>query len=615
MNSKLLGFSLVGLVVLGIGGYFIYIELNKTNEDLDATAIPVDINEIYYQGSLGEDFIELYLSENFNGSMNQWIIVLANSTYKLPMIGNLSRFAHILVNFSLGTNDIDASDGMATIYLNSPTDIEGSGFVTLLTPSGGLADYVKWGGYSGPPSISSAWKTGDSGPIANVNESLQLFGPDTNSSENWMSTRPTPGYRNALEFSMSDLGYGAIIENGQVLLGNDEIERPGFVWHDQASNRWNVTFQVTNGSGVSAQQVREIQEMINFTAHFYEEQGFPAPVTMADGKVHVQVKNGTSATTAAGATSNGRFVIELGFSTNKEEVKVAVEHEMMHLVQWAKKKNAQNETVTNMPDPPSTNNWWEEGMAEYWGERSAMANYNETMAQIQEALRTAGSANWFDFGRNLNGSTFSDWPGRWDDYTIAFLFVKFIIEKYGNVSMLCIQNTCEKNLNNVNKSVSARQALEKCLNLTMDEILAEYYLWRVVDRQGGQLPAVQVPTVITIGNREANSSLQNLSVVEYGPKGSALVQKVILNGSRPIEINFTKVDGDSNWTVIVVEGNGTSKTINVSSPSGSVYRGPSTNLTELTLIKIRSMDGGVSRLNLSIKELPNIGTNPSTSLR
>ncbi len=560
------------------------------------------IFEVNYLPTDSEEFIELYMWENTTTlDLNGWTIVTPSGIFVLPSITGLSIYDFILLRFGTGTSDLDASDGSATVYLATGlTDVlPNAGEATLNSATGQSVDFVKWAGGSSA-SIYRTWLAGDPGPTANASESIQLFGVDTNSSTNWLSAPPTPGSQNALQWDKPTLGYGFILGNGVY-----NITTPDRPWLPLAND---TEFQVT-GNGVNAPMIQKIREMLNFTADFYENMGFPRPVNDSDGKIHVKVVNGTKPFTTGTADEYGRIEIFIGTNSSETEIKVAVEHEMFHLVQWHREKNPAGEIETNMPDPACSNNWWEEGMAEYWGIRSTMQNYGKTMEEVQQARRDTGSINWWDHGRDLSTDIFvpCHWSGQWDDYQTAFQFIKFLMEKYGIESVLLIHNLMRNNLDNNTNDVSARDALEQILGKTLDAVLAEFYLWRVFDRQSGEIPPVIINLNITIGSPPGDPPTST-SEIETAPPGRAIVQNITLNGTKPVSITF-RTQAGSNWTIIVriynsTDGTNQTQQFTHDGTEGSVDVDPSKGIKKVTIIKIRHLNATSNSINITLQENP-----------
>ncbi|MFX1476000.1 MAG: hypothetical protein ACFFCO_11070, partial [Promethearchaeota archaeon] len=555
------------------------------------------ISEVNYLPTGADEFLELYMWENTTTlNLYGWTITVPTGTFALQPVTGLSIFDFILIRFGTGTSDLDASDGVATIYLGTTiTDaLPNAGEATLTSATGQQIDYVRWGGGSSVRGARS-WPASDPGPTANTSESIQLFGVDTDSSTNWLSAQPTPGYQNALQWYIPNLGYGFVLGNGVY-----NITTPDRPWFPLAND---TEFQVT-GHGVNAPMIQKIREMLNFTANFYETMGFPRPVNDTDGRIHVTVVNGTTPFTQATSDDWGRIKIFIGTNSSDIEIKVAVEHEMFHLVQWHREKNSAGDIVTNMPEPPSDNNWWEEGMAEYWGIRSTMANYEKTMEEVQQARRDVGSTNWWDHGRNLTTDIFDpcQWDQHWDDYQTAFQFIKFLMEKYGFKSVLAIHLAAKYNRTVDTTVVSARDALEAVLGQSLNKILAQFYFWRVFNRQGGVLPPVIINEYISIASKPSDP--HSVNITETAPRGGALVQHIVHNGTNPVTID-TKTAANSNWTVIVIihhrDGTNTTVTYITDGTQPTIEVNPQvSNVTDV--IKIRHLNANSNYINISINE-------------
>ena len=153
---------------------------------LNAAAAP-KITEVHYRGSPEDDFIELFY-EKEDAADDIFITTQDNDTYKLPPVKNTHQDgAYLVIRFTEGDDDLDASDGSALVYLNRKTSIlseSGDEVYVIEGDDGKVVDFVSYNGGNGDlvPEGFAAEEI-----KAGVGESLQLV------DEKWLSAPPTPG--------------------------------------------------------------------------------------------------------------------------------------------------------------------------------------------------------------------------------------------------------------------------------------------------------------------------------------------------------------------------------------------------------------------------------------
>ncbi len=617
-----LGFVLVLLVGGLIGYQFFFTNPDNDKGDLgnlgpdDDSQLPaepsfeytglVEFSEIYYRGQAGKEFVEIRISKNTTLFLGEITLVIEGYEVLLPNASDVPGFTYVPIYFVSGTSDLDGSDGTVKLFLNISTSkiLEDKGEALLKDPKGNVIDYVRWGGVSNPV-VKEYWADNDYGAIANGTESLQLFGPDTDSSANWLSAVPTPGERSALTFSATP-SRSVVIENG--------VSKYPIITADGLPGLRSINdTRFTNASyaPVNATVASLMREMVNFTLNYYAQLGFPDPIVHSSGKIIITLVNKTRFNpndngTTAEALPSGQVIIRVPKYFDRVDAKVAIEHEIMHLVHFNRTRNANNETVSYAPRPYSENRWWLEGMAEYWGVRSAMQNFGLSMTEVKNRTRKVGTPNWWDH-RDTNTSAFWRWGGKWNDYEMSFDFYKFLIEKYGLEVVKRIFERAQQNHSNNSKTVSARQALESTLNKTMDEVLAEFYEWRVFNRQNGTMPEVILHQNITIGSNGTIINLQDIQLNETVARGGALVQRINFNGTREVGLNVSSTK-NANLTIIIryYFKNGTEKTerINNNNAPGSfpIFVNPN-ETAYIVLVKIRHLNATSGTFKLEVQEL------------
>ncbi len=617
------------ILVLAIGGilsYWLFMNQDKGTLDNgnnlepdDESQLPgtpsfdykglLEFSEIHYKGQIGEEFVEIRVSKNKTVFLGEITLVIGNYQVLLPNATNVPGYTYIPIYFTSGSSDLDGSDGTVKLFLGISTSkvLDDKGEALIKDPEGKVIDYVRWGGFS-TSLVSEYWDAGDTGATANGTESLQLFGPDTDSSANWLSAEPTPGTRSALRFS-TGLGINVLLENGASIY-------PFYLQDALPGLRSNVSFELRNNthSPVNATVASLVREMVNFTLNFYHELGFPNPVTSSNNTIIITLVNRTAidpftnATTGSG-NPRGTIVLYIPKYFNRVDAKVAIEHEIMHLVQFNKTRNSDNETISNAPMPYSRNQWWLDGMAEYWGVRSAMRNFNITMGEVKNNTRKVGSPNWHDY-RDTNMSTFWEWGGTWADYEMGFQFIKFLMEKYGFDIIKKIHERTQRNFSNASKTVSAQQALERTLNKTMDAVLLEFYEWRVFNRQNGEMPEVILHQNVTIGSSPTPINLKDFALNESVARGGALVQRINFNGTKMVAVGVSS-EKNANLSIIIRYHfkNGTEKTKRISNNNAPGAFPIVVNPNEtayIILVKIRHLNATSSNFRLWGTELPGL---------
>jgi len=605
MNKPLTALFLIA--ILGITGVGLFFLVNSPNTPPTENHVgDVSISEIFYNAEdFQDDFVELYIWSNDSIDISDWTIKDFDGwESKIPRIANIKEYTYIAIYLGHGTNDLDASDLSAKVYLNLNSDVlDNADEVGLYDTYGRLVDFVRYNGGNSNVNYGN-WSATDNGPVASQNESIQLFGNDTESSENWMSSVPTPAGPNKITF---DTGTGVSVDVYNGIYTYEPMDKPTY--------RGVPPYDI-RGHGVNASTLKMIKEHINFTINFYKSMGFPSPVTNANGKIVFKVNKNNEDGTEGSSNAGALVKIHVGKKANKYELKVCVEHELMHLVQWHKSKNADGENIDNMPHPYSSNNWFEEGMAEYWGRRSTMKNYNVSMKFVEGQLLKVHTANWYENARDTNTSVFTHWKGTWDDYEMSAQFIKFLSEKYGDAILKQIQAAAENNRDNITKSISCKQALEKVMGKSMSQILSEFYKWKVFDRENGEIPKPKIHANFTIGYFKDGhyvGATQN----ETAAKGGALVQQLIINTTNAVDIN-TYVTENGRWRITYIEilKDGTNRTVTVSNyGTSSPHRVDGKVVKKVIIIKMREPeDTSTGQINISINEVYGSQESPANAL-
>lgn len=429
MNKKL---SIIGLAILIVASCF--------SGCVEDTTISVEefvlmISEIYYNatGNMTNEFIEFYVVEADGSSINisgWYVTTFDNDEEYLTSISDLEQFDYIALRMGAGTNDLDASDGGATIYLDrneSMLDIPGDE-IGLYNADDELVDFVRYNGGNND-SILGGWDRSDLGAIANNSmESIQIHGQDMDNSSNWISAPPSPAEPNIDEWLMdSGLGLHYQIHNGvsfPVDLTDAPATRPS----------WNI---INESGPVSNEDKDTIKNWLNHTYEYMNSRGLGVAQNASDGKVHIHItkENKPPSGRSGGAAwgTEGHSYINIGNLSNRNEsilAKQTVEHEHIHLIQYS---HSHSSTGTYGPGKDYSDL---EGMAEFWATEIAMDNYNLTLddylAIHNEVYDRVGSGyDWDRWMRNTDRDFFKDFVVTLDYYWANHMFLRYIREVFG----------------------------------------------------------------------------------------------------------------------------------------------------------------------------------------
>ena len=170
------------------------------------------ISEISYNstGGISNDFIELFVADSEGSSIDVsgWYVTTFDDDEEyLPAVSDLEQFDYLALRMGAGVDDLDASDGGATIYfdrLDSMLDMSGDE-VGLYNADDDLVDFVRYNGGNND-SVLGGWDNGDLGAVADSSvESIQIQGQDRNDSSNWISAPPSPALPNIDEWLMDSV--------------------------------------------------------------------------------------------------------------------------------------------------------------------------------------------------------------------------------------------------------------------------------------------------------------------------------------------------------------------------------------------------------------------------
>ena len=543
-NKKILVLIFAVLIIGGgLAAYFILFNPPLVEEDdEDSEKYPIYFSEIYYHGSdPDEEYIELYIDENFIGNLSGWKISLGSGTnITLPYIP-VETYTFLCLHVGnqdewSGEYELFPEERSLKVFLNQTIELlsDSGDNLLLIDPKDNIVDVISWGSALGGIYNSWFFKNGTD-MIAESGKSLSIWGEDLNNSGSWYSSRSTPATPNVDEIYISNLNITVVIYNG--------FYQP-FLTRDQGYWQGNPPIRVT-GPGVSIHIRNRIRDFVNQSIQLYKSLGLGTPELGPDGVVDIRVGYGNSPDSSGVTFDNGSITIWIGRNATVGEVKVVVEHELMHAVQVAVVNNISHSTAP-------VEWWWDEGMAEYWGLRSAMAEFNLTMAQIQDVLNISGSINWHIFFRSLNVSLFTPWRGTGDRYVGSMMFVKFLEEVYGENTSIKIHNRIKRDQNGT-QITGATEAIEAELGKPLDQIIREFYQWVYLNASSAN-GAPQITADVSLNYTGSSVS----DSVNVSPTG-AVVEEININNETDITVDFQS-NQTMMITVIIEKNDGTVET-------------------------------------------------------
>jgi len=357
------------------------------------------ISEVKYaEDENGPEFVELYVPDSGGLDLSGWYITTFDGDkVEIPEIKGIKNFAYILLVFGSGTDDLDASDGEAVVYLGEEILDDGGDEVALYDPNDNLRDYTRYKGENGDP-VLGGWSEDDAGPEAPPGMSIQLLGDDLNGNANWVASPPSGGSPNVVEFEI-DKGLWIVIHNGRSNVTRVEKLR-------------GLEFEFTPGPGVTNDQINKVRSFFENAWKFLKKEGYNLPQTASDGKIHVTVRRAPSVKDAAGGTSrNGR--IELDVSGNDLNDQQIITHEFMHLVQAKTEKDKSGNEYMRW-NPTGFGMFFDEGYAEYYGYKKLVEEKGKNWQKLLDDFERNGLGGLGAFQSDIN--VFTGWPSRgWGD--------------------------------------------------------------------------------------------------------------------------------------------------------------------------------------------------------
>jgi hypothetical protein len=605
---------LITTIILVASGLTVFLLLQQASEPTPTDTASefvdnVQICEIHYNQTLtvDQEFFEVYISEGYTKEkLSGWYITTFDEEgmLRLPLVSSIDAEDYIAIYGGTGEDDLDASDGSASIHLGltdrllNPSGDE----IGLFTEDGNVIDYVRYSGGNGDETYDG-WPDEDNGPSlpSNHSGSVSLFGFESANTSKWMESLTSPGRPNVYGFLATETGYRVTITNGV----NRDFSFDGI--DDTKILDKSEKVDVYNKSGVDGDYVKEIKKHIAYSLDFYHKKGFTrGPVTYRPGRINITVLKGTTSETVGKASTKGHIIIEVGKKESKADLKYVCEHELMHLFQFKTEKKG-NDTVDHAP---VQNKFWIEGQATYWGIESTRANYNLTHKEIQDEFKNVSDHNWYEHYTDLNRSIFKGWGGSYSDYMGSYLFNKFIAEVFGENKLKQIFDTAQDNFNNNSKDVSPKDAIAQVLGKTWEQVLAEFHAWMMtgaIDDNG--VPERKSHVNVTYSNDTVSDSIK---VGSY----AAGVERIKVNSSQPFKVSFNVNPTNSKWkiTIIYVYEDGSRRKMPQSPfDHGSSFPHIAINpeshpkkLVEVIVVKSHVEDS-VARINMTVEPIPRPG--------
>jgi parallel beta-helix repeat protein len=499
----------------------------------------VQISEIYYASDgndLDRQYVELYLWENITSDLSGWYLTTFDGDIGvLPAITGLHEFEYIVVHMGNGTDDLDASDGKATVYLNrtEPMLDNAGDEVGLYDSSGTLIDFVRYGGGNGDPVLGN-WPSDDPGITANyLNESIQIFGEDMNNSTNWISSPLSEGEANIYDFRVGEIkirihdGIGFDNETCTDLIGKVVVEGPT----------------------INPDRRKKIEHYVDKILEFYKNQGFNEPRPDADGILHIEVAQGPY-DDAGGQTFGELGIIRVGLGTSDIDDKYVIAHELMHAIQWHKSWDAKGDFINR---PIESQKFFSEGMAVYWA--IAVVNMEILSGEfdplprtlnIQDVFQSVGDHNVYENFKDTNRDIFSTWSNIFDLYIGSYLFIKFIEETYGVDKTREIQNRI-RNYGDPRMQESGDKlpldVITEVLGKSLARLIAEWGLW-LFNAPSGIPPRNSTDTPFSGPGINVQGTL--------GSNGIK-IENITVNTDKPFTISLRAGDPLTHFSVTVVK--------------------------------------------------------------
>jgi len=572
------------------------------------------ISEVRYKGNAAAEFVELHVQGDGNKGVDvtNWSISdFDGNNATLPNITGLDDFDNIAIFAGNGINDLNASDGNASVYLSRGSamlnDIGDE--VGLFDSNGKLVDFVRFDGGNGDP-VLGGWNANDNGPSSPAGKSVQLHGKDLNSSSNWIAAPPSPASPNIFEFIMP-AGRGVRVQIHNGLAENEGISPQAIFRGINYPNfkARGIKFDVRNASPMAnLSELKVIEEFLNFSWNFYENKGFNEPEFDGDGDLDVEI---TTNGDYGAATGLDGIKIDIGNSSISGTiygvfVKWNIEHEHFHSIQLklidndGKNNSAGDFVRLHLPGFGILN----DGPAEYWGLEITKKEFNlstTTIWNISDFIRntTAGFTSipytLGELTRTLDTNVTNLPTGELEVYYKGYLFARYIAETFNESKLVHIHNITRFNISGGGGNVQGEQAIEKALrdqgiNLTFLEVYRNWTVW--VYRNFNQSLGYTMDKAF---NGSVINETDNLTTwgTDY---------ERVRNASAGFEIIFSGKAGENYSITVLKIANGSAVREDFAANGSTIIR-VVPGFSEVVIIKTRIGGNGVVPYNVVIRPL------------
>lgn len=591
--------------------FFLREELLLPSDDLDQEFIFGDrmgiyFSELFYNTTnVHEEWVEIYIAPNATTTtLTSWTIGIGEQTNFTLLDITVEPLSYWVIHFGTQTGWESSPYYQSSHFANSYQSFLNLSSVQLSLDGDDLflfnaeqkvVDVISWGNALGGNYSDHFISVNDM--VASSEHSLALWGQDEDTSEFWIATRPTPGAPNVDVFEVLPgvpVALYANYINYANVITNEDIMFRGYTSDN------NVTITVT-GANVNGRTRDLIKEHANFTINFYHNLTFGEPNLGPDEEVdiHVGLSNGNNS--VGWAYSNGTVYVNVGRFYRHYELKTVVEHELMHVFQSRVRED--NTTArTSYGD-----RWWTEGMAEYWGIRSTMANYNVSMYDVQDALYWVNSIDWWRRGRFLNRTYFFDWNNTGSEYVMMMFFIKFLEEVYGEGTSKKIHDRVQRHINGT-IITAPQEAIEEELGIPMDQLIRQFYIWRLLNATTNN----RAPPIVADITLPYNGTMVN-DTTAVSPSGAVLERVNIENNETDITIDL-ETNGTVIITVIIYKADGTiEKTWFRVYPDGTYAAIPVNlaNVTHIDVVKMNPDKDTLGMVNMTVHPVINDEDNPT----
>ncbi|MEA3559593.1 MAG: hypothetical protein U9R75_10100, partial [Candidatus Thermoplasmatota archaeon] len=561
--KKMITIGIVALMIISALGIGVILMLQKedTEEKEDDIIDPYDnlgnnmrsleplhacISEVMPSG----EWFEVYIRGGTPGPAEGWQFTSFDEPLTdIPTVTGLDGYDFITFHTGNGTDDLDASDGSATVYLGLGGDVlaDDGDELALFDSSDNLIDFIGWGEGNGDTSRDGWLKSIYVDPPS-TNESISIQGTDDDEHSYWTVGPASPGTFNIVKIDLSpDDDWNVFLINGR----SEKIEI------DEIGEDWryldiNVSVGIPQGHSINETMIKDIEEYLNFTYNLLKKMGFGDAIasgTDSSGKPFIKITVTANGSYSGACNSNGEIEVDIG--TNKVASKQTVEHEMTHNFQFAKRDDGS--THIN----PWTSNFIDEGTAEFIGRYSTMKNFNKTWQEVENELDSAGSLNIYDYYHLSWYDIFSDWPGGYNRsyvhaghyYAGSYLFMKFLMDKFDIGIIAKIYDAVVNKPGTANDTTGIK-AIEEATGEKFEDLLREFNLYRLENRFPQYKDDPKFQNTSMDNNNTFNGYdpvTDNERVEQYGSR----VNRYNMNGSSGL-VSFEPKTNRSRWQLTVV---------------------------------------------------------------